>query len=121
MYTIRKEFHCSSAHQLAGLPPDHPCARVHGHNYIIVAKLETTQLNIIGFVTDYRKLDKIKRWVDNTMDHKNLNDVFLFNPTAENMAKHIYNLFKPTFPQLCAIEVSETPKTNCRYTPDYDS
>jgi len=121
MYIIRKEFHCSSAHQLLGLAPEHPCSRVHGHNYIIVAELQTTRLNDVGFVEDYRALDDMKKYIDDVMDHQNLNEVFIFNPTAENMAKHLYEYFKRLHPLLSAIEISETPKTNCRYTPNYDS
>jgi 6-pyruvoyltetrahydropterin/6-carboxytetrahydropterin synthase len=33
------------------------------------------------------------------------------NPTAELIAKHFYDLFKPDFPQISAIHISETPKT----------
>ena len=33
------------------------------------------------------------------------------NPTAELIAKHFYDLFKPYFPQISAIHISETPKT----------
>lgn len=117
MYTISKEFHCSSSHRLAGLPPEHPCSRMHGHNYIVTVELSTDTLDGVGFVTDYRALDPIKQFVDGVMDHKHLNDVFQFNPTAENMAKYIYELFKPIFPQLSAVCISETPKTNCRYEP----
>lgn len=121
MYIIRKEFHCSSAHQLSGLPEEHPCSRPHGHNYIIVAELSSAKLNAIGFVQDYRELDDIKKWIDDVMDHHDLNQAFVFNPTAENMAKHIYNKFKGSHPLLSAIEVSETPKTNARYTPEYEA
>ena len=120
MYIIRKEFACSSAHKLSGLPPEHPCSRPHGHNYIIVAELSSVKLNAIGFVQDYRELDDIKKWIDDTMDHRDLNQIFVFNPTAENMAKHIFDKFKDSHPLLSAIEVSETPKTNARYTPDHD-
>jgi 6-pyruvoyltetrahydropterin/6-carboxytetrahydropterin synthase len=58
--------------------------------------------------------------IDETLDHRHLNDVFLCNPTAENIAKELFKTFRVQFPQLTAIEVSETPKTNCKYTPDYD-
>jgi 6-pyruvoyl-tetrahydropterin synthase len=34
-YTISKEFAFSAAHHLNGLPPSHPCSRVHGHNYVV--------------------------------------------------------------------------------------
>ena len=39
------------------------------------------------------------------------------NTTVENMTKLIYDYFKPKHPLLIAIEMSETPKTNCRYEP----
>ena len=39
MYRISKEFHFSASHQLIGLPEDHQCARLHGHNYIVVVEL----------------------------------------------------------------------------------
>jgi len=34
---------------------------------------------------------------------------------VENMSKYIFDKFKPQFPLLFAVEMSETPKTNCRY------
>lgn len=118
MYKITKEFHCCCSHQLSGLPETHPCSRMHGHNYIIKAELKSDTLNEVGFVKDYRELDPIKKFVDNVMDHQHLNDVFpLDNPTAENMAKILYDHFKTIIPQLSAIEISETPKTNARYEP----
>ena len=39
MFRIRKEFHFSASHQLTHLPDDHQCARLHGHNYIVVIEL----------------------------------------------------------------------------------
>ena len=115
MYTIKKEFHFSSAHQLHGLHEDHPCSRLHGHNYILTVYLKG-EVNKIGFVQDYRELDKIKNYVDNVLDHRNLNDIFpLHNTTVENMCKILFDFFKKDFPLLFAVEMSETPKTNCRY------
>ena len=115
MYTIKKEFHFSSAHQLHGLHEDHPCSRLHGHNYILTVYLKG-EVNKIGFVQDYRELDKIKNYVDNVLDHRNLNDIFpLHNTTVENMCKVLFDYFKKDYPLLFAIEMSETPKTNCRY------
>jgi 6-pyruvoyltetrahydropterin/6-carboxytetrahydropterin synthase len=121
MYTIRKEFSFSASHQLKGLRSDHPCARNHGHNYIVVVELKSKKLDEVGFVTDYRSLDSIKEFLDDNFDHRNLNDVVDFNPTAENIAKFLYETFKEDedyLPELFAIEVSETPKTNARYEPD---
>ena len=116
MHTIKKEFHFSSAHQLNGLPPEHPCSHLHGHNYILTVHF-AGELNQVGFVIDYRELQPIKNYVDDVLDHKNLNDIFSFNTTVENITKHIYELFKTEFPLLVAVELSETPKTNCKYEP----
>ena len=50
MYIITKEFAFSASHQLTHLVDGHPCARVHGHNYIIVVELSAEELNEQGFV-----------------------------------------------------------------------
>lgn len=115
-YTITKEFHFSASHVLTGLNDGHPCGRLHGHNYIVKVELKDEFLDKVGFVQDYRELDLIKNFIDENLDHKHLNDFFEFNPTAENMAKWMYFRFKRTIPKLTAIELSETPKTNCRFT-----
>ena len=113
-FNIKKEFHFSSSHQLSGLDENHPCSRLHGHNYIIVVKL-AGELNEIGFVQDYRELDSIKKWIDKTLDHRHLNDIFKFNPTAENMAKFIYDKFVIKYPLIVSVSISETPKTWATY------
>lgn len=119
MYTITKEFHFSAGHKLEGLAEDHPCSRVHGHNYVVKVELSNVVLNNVGFVLDYRKLDNVKQYIDTVLDHQDLNAVFDFNPTAENMAHYFYNYFKNKLDiwQISAVEVSETPKTNARYEP----
>ena len=45
MFRIRKEFHFSASHRLEHLPPDHQCARLHGHNYVVVVELAAETLN----------------------------------------------------------------------------
>ena len=121
MFTITKEFHFSASHQLRGLPTEHPCSNLHGHNYIVTVELTDIKLNDVGFVIDYRALNPIKNWIDSEFDHKNLNDVVSFNPTAENIAKYLYQIFKGAFSQLSAVTVSETEKTKATYKPEYDS
>ena len=119
MYTISKEFHFSASHRLEGLPMDHPCSRYHGHNYVVRVELANAVLNAVGFVIDYRELEPIKLLLDDVFDHQNLNELLDFNPTAENMAKHLYGIIKTNMNiwQVKAVEVSETPKTNARYEP----
>lgn len=118
MNVISKEFHFSASHVLNGLKEGHPCGRLHGHNYIIKVYLKG-EPDEVGFVQDYNDLEPIKKWIDDNLDHKHLNDYFTFNPTVELMSKHIYHLFKNQFPKLYAVHMSETPKTNCHYEPTF--
>jgi len=115
MHTITKKFSFSASHELNGLQISHPCSRLHGHNYEVTIILQSESLDEIGFVMDYRKLDLFKEWLDSRFDHRHLNDVVDFNPTAENLAKYIFDNWSKTYPILKAIEVSETPKTTARY------
>lgn len=113
MNIISKEFHFSASHQLFGLEAGHPCGRLHGHNYIVKVFLKG-EPNEVGFVQDYGELKPIQKWIDENLDHRHLNDLYP-QPSVELMSKDIFHKFKSQFPKLFAIEMSETPKTNCRY------
>jgi 6-pyruvoyltetrahydropterin/6-carboxytetrahydropterin synthase len=115
MFTIKKRFEFSASHILEGLPINHQCARLHGHNYVVEVELKSSALNDVGFVRDYGELSKLKSYIETSMDHRHLNDVFDFNPTAENMAKHIFEMCHNWWPETSAVSVSETPKTWSRY------
>ena len=115
MYKIKKEFSFSASHQLKGLPDNHQCARLHGHNYKVIIELSSAKLDAIGFVRDYGELSAIKKYIDETLDHRHLNDVFDFNPTAENMAKFFYDYAKTLWPEVSSVAVSETDKTWSTY------
>lgn len=116
MYQISKTFSFSASHQLDRLPADHPCARLHGHNYQVEIILKYHGLNFAGFVLDYGELAPLKKHLDQTYDHRHLNDVMDGNPTAENLAKEIYQFCKLQWPQfIYKIRVSETPKTWAEY------
>lgn len=118
MYRISKQFGFSASHVLSLLEKDHPCARMHGHNYTVTIHLKAASLDEYGFVKDYNDLKAVKQFIDDTLDHRHLNDIILGHPTSENIARFIYDKFKPSIPELYAVEVSETPKTSCIYEPD---
>lgn len=118
MYVIEKEFHFSASHQLSGLPDGHQCSRLHGHNYIIVVELRSAALDHVGFVVDYGELKPLKEYIDSTLDHRHLNDVFDFNTTAENIAKHLFEWCRKQWHETYAVRVSETPKTWATYRLD---
>lgn len=115
MWIIKKEFEFSASHNLCKLSETHPCAKVHGHNYTVVVELRSEHLSDAGFVLDYHLFAPIKQWIDTNLDHQHLNGVLPCNPTAENIAAYLFEVFESDFPQLYAITVSETPKTSARY------
>ncbi len=121
MLTITKEFHFSASHVLDRLPSWHPCARMHGHNYIVVMELSAhpDELTEAGFVRDYRDLDAFKKWMDDTLDHRHLNEAMGggMSPSSENLAMWIFNLWIGPLPELTAVRISETPKTWATYRP----
>lgn len=118
MFTISKEYHFSASHQLHDLPSDHPCARMHGHNYIVEVELQSETLNQVGFVRDYRELDALKVYIDEVFDHRHINDVLGDdNVTAEHLAKHFYDWCKEKWPEVSAVCVCETPKSRAEYRP----
>ncbi|MEV8565601.1 6-carboxytetrahydropterin synthase [Streptomyces sp. NPDC051322] len=122
MLTITKEFHFSASHVLDRLPSWHPCARMHGHNYVVVLELSARRedLTEVGFVRDYRELEAFKKWMDDTIDHRHLNEAMGggVSPSAENLAVWIFDLWTERFPELTAVRVSETPKTWAEYRPE---
>ena len=115
MFRIAKRFDFSASHQLAGLPEGHQCSRLHGHNYSITLTLEAQDLDGKGMIRDYGELDGVKQMLDAYCEHRHLNDVFDFNPTAENMARYFYQRFKGAFPELICVSVKETEKTTAEY------
>ncbi|QNP74392.1 6-carboxytetrahydropterin synthase [Streptomyces roseirectus] len=117
-YCISKEFHFSASHQLDGLPGDHPCGRLHGHNYVVSMELSalTDELDDVGFVRDYGDLRDFKVWLDDEVDHQHLNKVVGDrNPTAENLARWLFERWRGRYPELVAVRVAETPKTWAEY------
>lgn len=118
MYRITKEFHFSASHQLKGLGDEHPCARFHGHNYVVEVELAANELNAVGFVRDYSELKALKDYIDSTLDHRHLNDVLGDDwVTAERLARHLHDWCKALWPETMAVRVKETPKTCAEYRP----
>jgi len=85
MYRVKKRLEISAAHSLK-LSYESKCENLHGHNWIIDIFCQSKELNEDGMVVDFSLL---KSQIQNDMDHKNLNEVFDFNTTAENLAKWI--------------------------------
>jgi 6-pyruvoyltetrahydropterin/6-carboxytetrahydropterin synthase len=81
----------AAAHLLRGYPG--PCSRLHGHNWKIEVEVTATRLDKIGMGMDFRDIKAATKEVIDRMDHRHLNELPPFdeiNPTAENIAAHIY-------------------------------
>ena len=115
MFTITKQFHFSASHSLDTLPEDHPCTRLHGHNYIVELVLQSDTLDEHGFVVDYLALKPFKDYIDNELDHRHLNNVLPFPTSAENIAQHLFRWAIQRWEQVSAVRVSETIKTWAEY------
>ena len=85
MYYVCKRLEISAAHSLM-LTYESKCEEMHGHNWIVKIYCRSRELNADGMVTDFTL---IKRKIEGALDHRNLNEVLPFNPTAENIARWI--------------------------------
>lgn len=122
MYRIGKQFRFEAAHSLPGLAPGHKCARPHGHSYTIEVALVADELEGTGFVTDFADLAAVQTYLDDVLDHRDLNGVLDMPATSENLARHLYqwctsNLTLPGGVSVAAVRVSETSTTFAEYTP----
>ena len=91
MYKVKKRLEISAAHKLT-LDYASKCTNLHGHNWIVDVYLKSETLNSNGMIMDFTH---IKKKVQDKFDHKVINDVVDFNPTAENLAKYICDELAP--------------------------
>lgn len=119
MYEITKRFTFSAAHHLDGLPLEHQCSRVHGHNYVAALCLRSDTLNGPGFVVDYGDLSTFRDYINRYYDHRDLNCVVEGNPTAEYLASVFYEATRgEAWADLVhSVTVSETDGTTATYWP----
>lgn len=89
----------------------------HGHNYELIVSVTGEIDPETGFVMDVKILkDLIVQYVENALDHKNLNvevpEFKELNPTAENIAVVIWNRLRPHLDTALDLEVVlyETPR-----------
>lgn len=85
MYYISKRLEIAGAHQLQ-LDYESKCQNLHGHNWIVVVYCKSEKLNNNGMIIDFKH---IKNKIADKLDHKYINDIVTFNPTAENIAKWV--------------------------------
>ena len=110
MYYISKRIEIAFAHQLR-LNYESKCQRLHGHNGIATIYCCAEELDENGMVVDF---SVVKNNIQEQLDHKNLNDILPFNPTAENMARWIVEQVPHCY---CAV-VQESEGNIAKYVVD---
>lgn len=132
MFEVRVTADFAAAHFLKDY--NGKCENLHGHNYKVYAHVRGNKLNEGGMLLDFTKLKAALRSVCKKLDHTNLNDLDYFeqNPSAERIAKYIYEQIIQLLAQenidiayknqtddafLYAIDVFETDTSRARYIP----
>jgi len=107
MFRVTREIDFCYGHRL--LNYDGKCRYLHGHNGVAIIALESTELDERGMVLDFTDIKRVVAgWIDDNLDHRMIlrrddpmvsvlrehgEPVFLMdeNPTAENIARLIYD------------------------------
>lgn len=127
MYEVRVEADFAAAHFLKDYHGK--CENLHGHNYKVYAHAHGKDLDDGGMLFDFSRLKKALREVCKQLDHTCLNDmdVFMQNPSAERIAKYIFEQIIKTLNTqgfsnesklVYAVDVFETPTSRARYIAD---
>ena len=111
MYEVKKRIEISAAHKLT-LDYTSKCTNLNGHNWIIYVFLRSETHDKNGMVMEFTH---IKKKVKDKFDHKIINDVVDFNPTAENLAKYICDELAP---YCYRVDVQESMDNTASYIKD---
>ena len=105
MFEISVETHFNACHDL--LLPDSMTEPSHFHDWVVTADVSSEKLNNIGIVMNFHKLREILDDITSEFSDKNLNEMPYFeeiNPSAENVAKYIYEKLEPQLPENVKLE-----------------
>jgi len=122
MYELKVKKSFSAAHFLRNYRGK--CEKMHGHGYTVEVYLQGKRLNHIGYLVDFTEIKESLNRVIEQLDHGCLNELEAFaisNPTAENIARYIYNGLQNLNMEeikISAVEVWETPEQSAKYLPD---
>lgn len=132
MYQVTKEINFCYGHRLRDYPKK--CKHLHGHNGRVEITLEAESLDYRGMLVDFEDIkDGVQTWIMSELDHKlllrkddplvpmlrDLNETFLVmddNPTAENIARMIYEYTKSQGFPVISVKLWETPTSFAVYT-----
>lgn len=133
MFRVTRQIDFCYGHRL--LNYDGKCKYLHGHNGRAIIAIEAPKLDNRGMVLDFSDIKRVvSQWIDDNFDHRMLlhrddpavpilremgEPLYLFdeNPTAENIAKHIFDFtLSQGFP-IVETHLWETPNCYATYAP----
>ncbi len=133
MYAVTKVAHFCYGHRL--LNSQGKCRYLHGHNGRVEIELSSKQLDRRGMVQDFTEIKRaIQGWIDSNLDHKMIlcqedpvlpllrklkEPLFVIdvNPTAENLARLIYDETKRLGFPVSSVRLWETESSFATYRP----
>ena len=120
MFTINVQTHFQASHQLA--LSDGSKEPEHSHNWVVTAGVSSDILNNIGMVMDFGQLKSAVEKIVSEFNNISLDRIDYFkrnNPSAENVAKYIYNKLEQKLPKglkLRSIKVEEEPGCSAEFS-----
>jgi 6-pyruvoyltetrahydropterin/6-carboxytetrahydropterin synthase len=133
MFRVSREIDFCYGHRL--LNYEGKCRYLHGHNGKAIITIEAPDLDERGMVLDFSEIKRVvSRWIDESLDHRMIlhrNDpvvsmlremgepLYLLdaNPTAENIAKLIYDYTSQQGFPVTEVLLWETPRCFATYRP----
>jgi 6-pyruvoyltetrahydropterin/6-carboxytetrahydropterin synthase len=132
MYRVSREIEFCYGHRLINY--EGKCRHLHGHNGRAVIVLEAPALDSRGMLVDFGDIKRqVQQWIDENLDHnmilcradpiipvlKGAGERFFVmevNPTAENIARLIYEKTAEAGLPVVEVILWETPKCHAAYS-----
>ena len=132
MYSVTKRIEFCYGHRLMNY--DGVCRHPHGHNAVVEIDIQAATLDQRNMVADFNDIKRIvKGWIDRELDHKMIlrkddplagmlqkmgEPVYLLdsNPTAERIAKLIFDVSREQSLPVSRVTVWETPTSWATYS-----
>ncbi|MDR2346430.1 MAG: 6-carboxytetrahydropterin synthase QueD [Planctomycetaceae bacterium] len=135
MFTISRNFSFCYGHRL--LNYDGKCSHLHGHNARVKITLRSPKLDDNGMLLDFTKIKKIiGEWINDNLDHRVIlcekdplvklllqynEPVYILsdNPTAENLARIIFNRCESLKLPVVSVKFWETDNCCAEFNSDF--
>lgn len=134
MFRVTQQIEFCYGHRL--LDYEGNCRHLHGHNGVAVIVIEGPVLDHRGMLLDFSDIKRsLRTWIERELDHRMIlrqddpvlpalrelqEPVYVVpdNPTAENIAKLIYEHARGEGFPVIEVSLWETPKSYATYRPD---